>query len=132
MPFFSLQDRLEMALFVGRYVSCMIMFILGLKAPGILRMEFDDEVDYMRLVPPRVSNLPLLQEIKTDTRTHKLPTSFSTSQRTLDAVQCQIGYVHNKVMKLLRAKVFISTCLFLELCTMGQISHVVRVVVQKN
>lgn len=36
----NLEDRLEMALFVGRYVSCMAMFVLGLKAPGIMH-QFD-------------------------------------------------------------------------------------------
>lgn len=35
-------DRLEMALFVLRYVSSLVIFILGLKAPGI----FDERLDY--------------------------------------------------------------------------------------
>ncbi|XP_050682474.1 ATP-binding cassette sub-family B member 6 isoform X2 [Leptidea sinapis] len=42
----DLQDRLEMTMFVGRYVSCMTMFVLGLKAPGIMHqfeyLEGDD------------------------------------------------------------------------------------------
>ncbi|XP_077298500.1 ABC transporter ATP-binding protein/permease Hmt-1 [Arctopsyche grandis] len=33
----TLEDRLEMFLFVGRYVSCMMIFTLGLKAPGIVQ-----------------------------------------------------------------------------------------------
>lgn len=54
---YSLQDGLEMALFVGRYVSCMIMFVLGMKAPGIMhRIEYlEEEEDTRRNVPPRVS-----------------------------------------------------------------------------
>lgn len=32
----SAKDRTEMALFVLRYVSCMLIFVLGLKAPGII------------------------------------------------------------------------------------------------
>lgn len=53
----SLQDRLEMALFVGRYVSCMIMFVLGMKAPGIMhQFEFlEGEDETRRNIPPRVS-----------------------------------------------------------------------------
>ncbi|KAF9824859.1 hypothetical protein SFRURICE_001732 [Spodoptera frugiperda] len=50
----TLQDRLEMSLFVGRYVSCMIMFVLGLKAPGIVQYHYlgaDDE--NRRNIPPR-------------------------------------------------------------------------------
>ncbi|XP_068633217.1 ATP-binding cassette sub-family B member 6 [Battus philenor] len=54
----NLQDRLEMSLFVGRYVSCMIMFILGMKAPGIMHqleyLENDDGI--RRNVPPRDDN----------------------------------------------------------------------------
>nr|XP_026499703.1 ATP-binding cassette sub-family B member 6, mitochondrial [Vanessa tameamea]XP_026499704.1 ATP-binding cassette sub-family B member 6, mitochondrial [Vanessa tameamea] len=54
----DLQDRLEMSLFVGRYVSCMIMFILGMKAPGIMHqfeyLESDD--GNRRNIPPRVDN----------------------------------------------------------------------------
>ncbi|CAG9561870.1 unnamed protein product [Danaus chrysippus] len=52
----DLQDRLEMALFVGRYVSCMLMFILGMKAPGIMHpFEYlDSDDDNRRNIPPRV------------------------------------------------------------------------------
>ncbi|XP_064072654.1 ATP-binding cassette sub-family B member 6 [Vanessa tameamea] len=54
----DLQDRLEMSLFVGRYVSCMIMFILGMKAPGIMHqfeyLESDD--GNRRNIPPRNDN----------------------------------------------------------------------------
>nr|XP_032517098.1 ATP-binding cassette sub-family B member 6, mitochondrial [Danaus plexippus plexippus] len=51
----DLQDRLEMALFVGRYVSCMLMFILGMKAPGIMHpFEYlDSDDDNRRNIPPR-------------------------------------------------------------------------------
>lgn len=33
--FLRLSDQIEMGLFVLRYVSCLLMFLLGLKAPGI-------------------------------------------------------------------------------------------------
>lgn len=51
----NLQDRLEMSLFVGRYVSCMIMFVLGLKAPGIMHQfeQLYSEDSHRRNVPPR-------------------------------------------------------------------------------
>ncbi|CAB3222009.1 unnamed protein product [Arctia plantaginis] len=54
----DLQDGLEMALFVGRYVSCMIMFVLGMKAPGIMhRIEYlEEDEDTRRNVPPRNDN----------------------------------------------------------------------------
>ncbi|XP_026327452.1 ATP-binding cassette sub-family B member 6, mitochondrial isoform X1 [Hyposmocoma kahamanoa] len=53
----DLQDRLEMALFVGRYVSCMIMFILGMKAPGIMhQFELLVNEDIRRNLPPRNEN----------------------------------------------------------------------------
>lgn len=41
---FSKTDQIEMALFVLRYVSCLIIFLLGLKAPGIMQ-----NVDYFSL-----------------------------------------------------------------------------------
>lgn len=34
-----LKDKIEMTLFVLRYISCLLIFILGLKAPGIFRHE---------------------------------------------------------------------------------------------
>ncbi|KAJ8956256.1 hypothetical protein NQ318_014990 [Aromia moschata] len=40
----DLTDQLEMSLFVLRYVSCLAIFILGLKAPGIMQ-----NVDYFSL-----------------------------------------------------------------------------------
>ncbi|KAL4715897.1 hypothetical protein ACJJTC_013197 [Scirpophaga incertulas] len=52
----DLQDRLEMALFVGRYVSCMIMFVLGMKAPGIMNPFEHLEDDTRRVIPPRDDN----------------------------------------------------------------------------
>lgn len=54
----DLQDRLEMSLFVGRYISCMIMFILGMKAPGIMhQFEYLESDDINRRnVPPRDEN----------------------------------------------------------------------------
>ncbi|KAJ2949134.1 hypothetical protein O0L34_g6075 [Tuta absoluta] len=49
----NLQDRLEMALFVGRYVSCMLMFILGMKAPGIMHQFEYLNNEERRNIPPR-------------------------------------------------------------------------------
>lgn len=39
----SKQDRIEMALFVTRYVCTLFMFVLGLKAPGITSVAAEDE-----------------------------------------------------------------------------------------
>ncbi|CAH0585678.1 unnamed protein product [Chrysodeixis includens] len=67
----NLQDRLEMALFVGRYVSCMIMFILGMKAPGIMHqfeyLEADD--DTRRNIPPRDDNRSTFRNVFSKLRT---------------------------------------------------------------
>ncbi|CAH0398324.1 unnamed protein product [Chilo suppressalis] len=52
----DLQDRLEMALFVGRYVSCMIIFVLGLKAPGIMHHYEYLEDETMFRIPPGSDN----------------------------------------------------------------------------
>lgn len=53
----DIQDRLEMALFVGRYVSCMIMFVLGMKAPGIMhQFEYLEGEEARRNFPPRDDN----------------------------------------------------------------------------
>lgn len=40
----DLSDRIEMVLFILRYISCLILFVLGLKAPGIMQT-----VDYFSL-----------------------------------------------------------------------------------
>ncbi|KAJ0176593.1 hypothetical protein K1T71_007772 [Dendrolimus kikuchii] len=67
----DLQDRLEMALFVGRYVSCMIIFILGMKAPGIMRqfayLENDD--DSRTNIPPRDDNRSTFRNVFSKLRT---------------------------------------------------------------
>lgn len=36
---FRLKDQVEMALFVLRYISCLAIFLLGLRAPGIMQNE---------------------------------------------------------------------------------------------
>ncbi|VEN58269.1 unnamed protein product [Callosobruchus maculatus] len=41
---FHLSDQIEMALFVLRYVTCLLIFFLGLKAPGIMQ-----NIDYFSL-----------------------------------------------------------------------------------
>lgn len=33
----SLSDQVEMAFFILRYISCLVIFLLGLKAPGIMQ-----------------------------------------------------------------------------------------------
>ncbi|CAH2246733.1 jg8798 [Pararge aegeria aegeria] len=67
----DLQDRLEMSLFVGRYVSCMIMFILGMKAPGIMhQFEYllpDD--GNRRNIPPRDDNRSTFRNVFVKLRT---------------------------------------------------------------
>lgn len=40
---FSTKDRVEMGFFVTRYVSCLLIFVLGLKAPGLVSYYQDDE-----------------------------------------------------------------------------------------
>lgn len=42
--FTSLKDRVEMSLFVMRYISYLLIFVLGLKAPGILTHREDDYI----------------------------------------------------------------------------------------
>ncbi|XP_074036436.1 ABC transporter ATP-binding protein/permease Hmt-1 isoform X1 [Leptinotarsa decemlineata] len=41
-------DQIEMALFVLRYITCLLIFLLGLKAPGIIQ-----NVDYFNLNDPQ-------------------------------------------------------------------------------
>ncbi|KAL1502511.1 hypothetical protein ABEB36_007645 [Hypothenemus hampei] len=48
----GLTNKIEMSLFVVRYVFCLLLFVLGLKAPGILT-----NVDYFRLYNSS-SNIP--------------------------------------------------------------------------
>lgn len=42
--YFRRTDQIEMCLFVLRYISCLTIFVLGLKAPGIMQ-----NVDYFSL-----------------------------------------------------------------------------------
>ncbi|XP_053609540.1 ATP-binding cassette sub-family B member 6 [Plodia interpunctella] len=65
----NLQDRLEMALFVGRYVSCMIMFILGLKAPGVLLVYQNIRNDDSRGIQPRDENRSTFRNVFSKLRT---------------------------------------------------------------
>lgn len=37
------QDRIEMSLFVTRYVCTLFIFVLGLRAPGITSIASEDE-----------------------------------------------------------------------------------------
>jgi ATP-binding cassette, subfamily B (MDR/TAP), member 6 len=37
------RDNIEMGLFITRYISTLLCFLLGLKAPGILSIENEDE-----------------------------------------------------------------------------------------
>lgn len=65
----NLQDRLEMALFVGRYVSCMIMFVLGMKAPGIMHQFEYLEDENRRQIPPREDNRSTFRNVFSKLRT---------------------------------------------------------------
>lgn len=42
--FASLRDEVEMALFVTRYICTLLIFVLGLKAPGIAANREDDYI----------------------------------------------------------------------------------------
>lgn len=42
--FTTIKDKIEMSLFVTRYISCLFIFVLGLKAPGILAHREDDYI----------------------------------------------------------------------------------------
>lgn len=37
------KDRIEMGLFISRYICTLLIFVLGLKAPGIQSIENEDE-----------------------------------------------------------------------------------------
>ncbi|VVC89220.1 unnamed protein product [Leptidea sinapis] len=66
----DLQDRLEMTMFVGRYVSCMTMFVLGLKAPGIMhQFEYLEGDDGNRRNIPREENRSAFRNVFTKLRT---------------------------------------------------------------
>lgn len=54
-----------MSLFIGRYVSCMVMFVLGLKAPGIMhQFEYLEHDDSDINIHPRVSTYKNIQSSK--------------------------------------------------------------------
>lgn len=42
--FASIRDKVEMSLFVTRYICTLIIFVLGLKAPGIAANRDDDYI----------------------------------------------------------------------------------------
>lgn len=50
-----MSDQIEMSLFVLRYVTCLFIFLLGLKAPGIMQT-----VDYFSLNDPHRNFAPLV------------------------------------------------------------------------
>lgn len=55
---FSLTDEIEMGLFVFRYLSTLCIFVLGLKAPGIMQSsEYFSLNDATRNFTPSVSFL---------------------------------------------------------------------------
>lgn len=41
----KLSDQVEMGLFVGRYVACLLLFVIGLRAPGMWHFDRDYFVD---------------------------------------------------------------------------------------
>lgn len=45
--FRSIRDEIEMLLFVTRYVCTLLIFVLGLKAPGIASNREDDYIHLM-------------------------------------------------------------------------------------
>lgn len=45
--FKGLSNKIEMSLFILRYISCLVLFVLGLKAPGIIQ-----NIDYFSLNDP--------------------------------------------------------------------------------
>lgn len=47
----TIKDRIEMGLFVARYTSCLLIFVLGLKAPGIATHREDDYIHLERETP---------------------------------------------------------------------------------
>lgn len=47
IPFFFLhicrsKDKIEMSLFIMRYISCLLIFMLGLKAPGLSGLDYQN------------------------------------------------------------------------------------------
>lgn len=42
--FATIRDKIEMSLFVTRYVCSLLVFVLGLKAPGIASNQDDDYI----------------------------------------------------------------------------------------
>lgn len=55
-------DQIEMGLFVLRYISCLLMFLLGLKAPGITQnINYFTLNDSTRNLPPQVRHFSLQQ-----------------------------------------------------------------------
>lgn len=42
----TIRDKTEITLFVMRYISCLLIFVLGLKAPGL---TLQNDEDYMHL-----------------------------------------------------------------------------------
>ncbi|XP_041979528.1 ATP-binding cassette sub-family B member 6 [Aricia agestis] len=66
----DLQDRLEMALFVSRYISCMIIFILGMKAP-LIRHRFEEleAEDGNRVNSPREEHRSTFRNVFSKLRT---------------------------------------------------------------
>lgn len=47
----TVKDKVEVALFISRYTSCLLIFVLGLKAPGIASNRDDDYIHLERDAP---------------------------------------------------------------------------------
>lgn len=45
---FSMKDRIEMSLFVIRYICGLLIFVIGLKAPGLATPRHDDDEELLR------------------------------------------------------------------------------------
>lgn len=71
MFYCSLTDQIEMALFILRYVSNLLIFALGLRAPGIASLDSDyhtlndDTIMQSRYYRERVSNTKIICTVYT-------------------------------------------------------------------
>lgn len=76
----SKSDRIEMSLFVTRYICTLFIFVLGLKAPGITSIAGEDEellVDNENNVSINEMILSTLNYIMLDFRTTNQPSEMA-------------------------------------------------------
>ena len=58
--FFSDKDKVEMGLFIARYITTLLIFVIGLKAPGISNRRHDSDSE------PLTNNQEVRNEIKSE------------------------------------------------------------------